>query len=252
MGTGRSENTFRLSGFRDWKHAIGKKGVISAHDSCSTHKQAMSSWNEYTLNSERHTSVAHRLDSARAQVIKSNRHYIKTIAEVILLCAKQELALRGHKESSKSLTRGNFLEILSLVAHHDPIIKEKLQEGPQNAKYTSPEIQNSLLEVLGGITRDTICNFIREAHVFSLLVDETKDSSKVEQLAIVCRYVDINTATIHERFLTYVPAPSLTAESLSQYILDTLRKYQLDPKCIVSQGYDGASVMSGCCSGVQA
>ena len=88
IGTGRSENTFRLSGFRDWKHAIGKKGVISAHDSCSTHKQAMSSWNEYTLNSERHTSVAHRLDSARAQVIKSNRHYIKTIAEVILLCAK--------------------------------------------------------------------------------------------------------------------------------------------------------------------
>lgn len=74
----------------------------------------------------------------------------------------------------------------------------------------------------------------------------------MEQLAIVCRYVDINTATIHERFLTCVPAPSLTAESLSQYILDTLRKYQLDPKCIVSQGYDGASVMSGCCSGVQA
>lgn len=90
---------------------LAKKGAISAHDSCSTHKQAMSSWNEYTLNSERHTSVAHRLDSARAQVIKSNRHYIKTIAEVILLCAKQELALRGHKESSKSLTRGNLLEI---------------------------------------------------------------------------------------------------------------------------------------------
>jgi hypothetical protein len=49
-----------------------------------------------------------------------------------------------------------------------------------------------------------------------------------------------------------MPVPSLTAESLSEYIVDTLRKYQLDPKCIVSQGYDGASVMSGCCSGVQA
>ena len=38
------------------------------------------------------------------QLIKSNHHYIKTIAEVILLCAKQELAVRGHKESSKSQT----------------------------------------------------------------------------------------------------------------------------------------------------
>ena len=34
-------------------------------------------------------------------------------------------------------------------------------------------------------------------------------------------------------------------------ILTTLRNHQLDPKFIVSQGYDGASVMSSNCSGVQ-
>ena len=84
-----------------------------------------------------------------------------------------------------------------------------------------------------------------------MLVDETKDVSKVEQLAIVLRYIDIKAAAIHERFLTYVPAESLTAESLTTYILTTLRKYQLDSKFMVSQGYDGASVMSGGCSGVQ-
>jgi len=116
----------------------------------------MSSWNEYTITCARAESNLWATEVWHSEL----SHYIKTIAEVILLCAKQELALRGHKESSKSLTRGNFLEILSLVAHHDPIIKEKLQEGAQNAKYTSPEIQNSLLEVLGGITWDTICNFI--------------------------------------------------------------------------------------------
>ena len=84
------------------------------------------------------------------------------------------------------------------MARHEPISKEKFKEGAQNAKYSSPEIQNSLLGVLGGIARDTFCNFILEAHVFLLLVDETKDSSKVEQLAIVCRYTDINRATVHE------------------------------------------------------
>lgn len=41
------------------------------------------------------------------------------------------------------------------------------------------------------------------------------------------------------------------AENLSIYILDTLKKYGLDPKMIVSQEYDGASVMSGTNSGVQ-
>ncbi len=49
-----------------------------------------------------------------------------------MFCAKQELALRGHRESAISQNRGNFLELLSLVALHDPIIKEMIQEGPRN------------------------------------------------------------------------------------------------------------------------
>ena len=84
--------------------------------------------------------------------------------------------------------------------------------------------------------------------------DETKDLSKQEQLSIVVRYVDTcnDTVNIQERFLTFFPASSLNAESLSQYILDILKQYDLDPQMIVSQGYDdGASVMSRQCSGVQ-
>ena len=44
---------------------------------------------------------------------------------------------------------------------------------------------------------------------------------------------------------------SLNAEGLSTYTLDTLHHFGLNPSGIVSQGYDGASVMSGHCSGVQ-
>ena len=104
---------------------------------------------------------------------------------------------------------------------------------------------------MGDISRDEVCKAVRNAGFFSLLGDESKDISKVEQLAIVVRYVDIKTASIYERFLTYVPLHSLTADSLTKELLDTLVKYHLDIKCLVSQGYDGASVMSGSCSGVQ-
>ena len=48
--------------------------------------------------------------------------------------------------------------------------------------------------------------------------------------------------------LTYVEATSLTAECLTKYIVETLQQHNLDSMSIVSQGYDGASVMS---SGVQ-
>ena len=168
-----------------------------------------------------------------------------------MLCSLQEIALRGHDESTESLNKGNFREILQLVAAHDPIVQERLQRGPRNATYMSAEMQNTLLQVMGGMVRKAMCDDVREAGMFSILADESKDCSKKEQLAIVVRYINLQHATIHERFLTYVEASSLTAESLTAYILDTLRSYQLDVECIVSQRYDGASVMSGRCSGVQ-
>ena len=58
-------------------------------------------------------------------------------------------------------------------------------------------------------------------------------------MAIVLRYVDVETGSIFERFLTYVQAVSLDAQSLSSHILDTLKFFGLDQTCIVSQGYDG-------------
>ena len=59
-----------------------------------------------------------------------------SVAKVILLCAKQDLALCGHKESAESLNRGNFLESLHILAEYDPTVKQKLN-GPHNATYFS-------------------------------------------------------------------------------------------------------------------
>lgn len=73
------------------------------------------------------------------------------------------------------------------------------------------------------------------------MADETKDLSKQEQLSISVQYIDVEKIAVMERFLTFFPAKNLDAKSLSKYILDTLALYGLDPKIIVSQGYDGAS-----------
>ena len=96
---------------------MGKDGMIPCHDRCKTHMQAM------VNNKTSGTSIADRLDAARSQLIAKNRHYLRTILEVLLLCSQQEIALRGHDESEKSLNRGNFIEILKLIASHDQIIR---------------------------------------------------------------------------------------------------------------------------------
>ena len=246
------ESTFTVNGFHNWKNASGKKGVLESHDKCSSHKDAMVSWKQFITNSKKEATIDRQVDSSHKKQIESNRHYIKTVAEVILKCCQQDMALRGHRECNTSHNRGNFLEWMELVANHDDIIKKKLQSGPHHALYTSPEIQNNILAIMADLVRNKITSPIKESQMFSLLVDETKDISKVEQMAIVLRYVDKDTATIHERFLTYHPAHDLTAEGLTAYIQECLSKQGLDPKWIVAQSYDGAAVMSGKCSGVQA
>ena len=71
-----------------------------------------------------------------------------------------------------------------------------------------------------------------------------------EQMSFVVRYVGSD-GSVHEHFLTYIHAKGLNASSLACYIQDLIQQYDLDPTAMVSQGYDGASVMSGACSGVQ-
>ena len=168
---------------------------------------------------------------------------MKTILEILLFCGHQEI---GHREGRDSSNRGNFLELPQLVGKHDVVIQRRLDSGPRNATYTSLEVQNLLLHLMASTIQQQICLAAKKASMYSILADETKDNSKDEQLAIVIRYIDLETAIQHKQFLTYVKASSLNAEGLSSYIPTALHD-----SGIVSQGYDGASVMSGCCSGVQ-
>ena len=114
------------------------------------------------------------------------------------------MGLRGHKVSADSLNRGNFLEVLELVARHDKAVQDMMQHGPKNALYISPDIQNDILQIMGDMVRSMICNRFQNAGFFTLMADESKDCSKREQFSIVFRYADVDTGTIYERFLTYV------------------------------------------------
>ncbi|XP_011405633.1 PREDICTED: zinc finger MYM-type protein 1-like [Amphimedon queenslandica] len=104
---------------------------------------------------------------------------------------------------------------------------------------------------MGDLVSEKICTDMRQAGAFSILVDETKDIAKIEQVALVIRYVKPTRSEIHKRFLMYVKASSLNAKSMTEYITSTLEKYHLDVQKVVSQGYDGTSVMYGSCTGVQ-
>lgn len=78
---------------------------------------------------------------------------------------------------SEDNNQGNFLAILQLLANQDPVVKKKLS-GIQNAKYTSHQIQNEVLDILAEMVRSIIIKEVKDSQVFSLLADETKDIAK--------------------------------------------------------------------------
>ena len=69
---------------------------------------------------------------------------------------------------------------------------------------------------MGGMVQELICSSVRKAGAYSI---ETKDCSKKEQLAIVVRYVDVETVELYEHFVTYIEATALDANSLQHLSL---------------------------------
>ena len=190
-------------------------------------------------------------NEGHARLVERNRSYLKIIADTLRLTAVQNIAQRGHRESNTDddNNSGNFLEILSFMKNYSEILEDRLENGPQNAKYTHHTVRDAILEILSDIILDEIKEEIKEAEYFALLVDETKDLSKQEQLTFVLRYVF--NYEVHEEFLGFRAADGLTADSLSDAIQDELKQIGVSIHNLVGQGYDGAAVMSGKCAGVQ-
>uniref|UniRef100_A0A671M6X3 DUF4371 domain-containing protein n=1 Tax=Sinocyclocheilus anshuiensis TaxID=1608454 RepID=A0A671M6X3_9TELE len=184
------------------------------------------------------------------KIVEQNRTYIKTVAEVLLFTAMQNISQRGHLETDAYTNKGNFLGIMDLIAKHSPLIDKKLK-AVGNAKYTSNTIQDEILECLSDMVREGIISEVKENIIFSIIVDETTYLKKKEQLSLVLRYY--YNGAVHESFLDFKQATALDAEGLAQKIIQCLERYGLEYRSnLAGQGYDGASVTSGRHSGVAA
>ena len=75
------------------------------------------------------------------------------------------------------------------MGDHNESINEVLQKAPKNCKLTHPNIQK---DIVNAITRETSKAIIKDLDngFFSISVDESRDISVKEQMALVLRYVN--------------------------------------------------------------
>ena len=122
-------------------------------------------------------------------------------------------------------------------------------KAPRNASYLRWRVQNQIISLMGDAIQKQILSDISQCKYFSILADETTDVSQTEQFSLSVRFIKDTNA--HEEFLCFVPVSSTTGKDLASTIFTQLSPLGLSLEHMRSQGYDGASNMSGKYRGVQ-
>lgn len=135
-------------------------------------------------------------------------------------------AFRGHDESATSLNKGNFLEMLDWCKKRNNKVRAAFNDCcPKNAKMTSHQIQKELTESCAKDISKVIKDEIGE-NLFSVLIDESRDISIAEQMAMIVRFVNKHGMVV-ERFLGLKHVEDTTSNALKNLCL----------RCLLSMDY---------------
>ncbi|KAM6569030.1 hypothetical protein CsatB_017015 [Cannabis sativa] len=175
---------------------------------------------EALMNQKRHIETI--ISKRSSEVKKEYRTRLDASIASVRFLLRQGLAFRGHDESN----------------------------APENLKLTSPDIQFDIINAATVETMNIIIKDIRDSF-FSILIDESRDNSTKEQMAIVLHYVDKNGHLI-ERFIVIEHVSTTTTLTLKAAIDKLFSRYGLIISMIRRQGYGGASNMQGEFNGLKA
>jgi predicted LPLAT superfamily acyltransferase len=104
---------------------------------------------------------------------------------------KLGLAFRGHDESLTSANKGNYVEVLKLVAIYNASHKEHI-EGNDVFRGMFPETQNELIASVSEYMMTEIKEEVSEAEFVALIIDEAINIGAKAQMSTVLRYIMTN------------------------------------------------------------
>lgn len=241
------EKTFTIIGYRNWKKANTDKKGFAQHNVSASHIDAVSRQIERMKRSQSGRSITELLSDS---MLEKRRYYVKSIIETIVILASKRLALRGEWDVEEEQENGLFNAIFEVMVSKDPHLAACEKIMPLNATYKSPQIQNEIIDILAEMLRADIALEVlnADANFFTILFDGTKDKNGEECLSLAARFVSGGKPI--EVLLFFETTTDLNAAAFTEVIIKSMDKYGLDAKRIISQCYDGASVMNGYKSGV--
>lgn len=120
------------------------------------------------IRENKKTDIKNAVDLGRKQLQHENRQKLNSI-RIILLCGRQGLALRGHRDRGPLSMNmpvendGNLRALLRFaVESGDIVLQEHLKTASANATYLSDRIQNEIIEAVGEIITQDIVKPVNE------------------------------------------------------------------------------------------
>lgn len=238
---------------------MDKSKGFAKHSTSNAHKQARKAYRDYTTKKPVDAQLddhQERVLTARQREAQQNRAAVGRLFSVVILLAILALPFRGHIETPESQNRGVFLEFVYFMAMNgNEVLKRHLETCPRNAQYTSNRIQNEMINIVGEAVKSAIISVVQKARFFTIMMDETRDTSHQDQVVIVARFVkrlQDGKVVVEERLLRLVPAAKKTGAALENLLLNNLEQIGLLFMNIVAPCYDGGSNFAGVFKGVQA
>lgn len=253
-------------GFDRYRHVTQ---TVGEHEKSKSHLESVKCFIGHSQKQTIDFLLFEKQIDKRKQEVAERRKVLHGVIDVIKLIGKQGLALRGkrHEEGyslgNLSLNHGNFLEIFLLLSNYDDSLgkhvknviststaalekrrnkKEKGGRGTQTTFLSKTTVVN-IVSCIKEIMVADIVKEIKQAVIFSVLMDTTIDVSGYDQCAIVLRYV--TEKEVKEKLLGLITIQSTTATGLLQSLLTLLEANGLNVANCVADAFDGASNMNG-------
>ena len=238
---------FLKKGHQNWRHGLEKARGFQKHEMSKAHKEATI---RYVKSSSNQPDVVDIVSSEAEKQRFKNRQMLLKILTNIRFLARQGLPLRGswNKEYNIEID-SNFHQLILFRCDNQRDRQSWLDQFTD--KYTSPKMQNEMLQVLAlGILKE-LSSRILSSEFYTVMADESADLSNEEQVVICIRWID-EELFAHEDFVSLKPVAKCTSEMIFDVIKAAIGQMRLKLSDLRGQYYDGSAVMAGHKNGVAA
>lgn len=253
-----SLGAFVKTAFNNYKKS---KEKLNGHESTDYHRKAQErAMCIKTQLQSIENRIDVKLDHEANQNGRNNRAILPHIVDVVRLCATQQIPLRGHRDhniqfaEAPTCNEGNVIAIIRLLANINPDLKDHLELGPRNARYTSKTIQNEIIGVMADLIRKHFKECLAKCPHFALIADETTSHGR-EILSVCIRFLDFFSDPSHpvkrEVLVDQCDLHRTTGKVIATALLERLNKHSINITDCRGQAYDTTSSMSSSNKGVQ-